>query len=128
VVSDSEQNKQAAREYVDLAFNQGQPEAAAERYQGPMYIQHNPMAADGAEPFIAFVKYLKSEYPEFRYEVKRVIAEGDLVVIHAHIRNSPDDRGQAVVDILRYENGKAVEHWDVIQPIPETAENDNTMF
>jgi predicted SnoaL-like aldol condensation-catalyzing enzyme len=127
-MSDPEQNKQAAREYVDLAFNQGRPDEAAERYQGPMYIQHNPMAADGAEPFIAFVKYLKSEHPEFTYEVKRVIAEGDLVVLHAHIRNSPDDRGQAVVDILRYENGKAVEHWDVIQPIPESAANDNTMF
>jgi predicted SnoaL-like aldol condensation-catalyzing enzyme len=127
-MSDPEQNKQAAREYVDLAFNQGQPEEAAKRYQGPMYIQHNPMAADGAEPFIAFVKHLKSEHPESRYEVKRIFAEGDYVIIHAHHTLGPDDRGLAIVDILRYENGKAVEHWDVIQPIPETAENDNTMF
>jgi predicted SnoaL-like aldol condensation-catalyzing enzyme len=127
-MSDPERNKQAAAEYVDLAFNQGRPEEAAERYQGPMYIQHNPMAADGAEPFIAFVKSFKTEFPESRYEIKRMIAEGDLVVIHAHVTNSPDDRGVAVVDILRYENGRAVEHWDVIQPIPETAANDNTMF
>jgi predicted SnoaL-like aldol condensation-catalyzing enzyme len=127
-MSDPERNKQAAAEYVDLAFNQGRPEEAAERYQGPMYIQHNPMAADGAEPFIGFVKHFKSEFPESRYEIKRMVAEGDLVVIHAHVTNSPDDRGVAVVDILRYENGKAVEHWDVIQPVPETAANDNTMF
>ena len=106
----------------------GVPRRRAERYQGPMYIQHNPMAADGAEPFIGFVKYLKSEHPESRYEIKRMIAEGDLVVIHAHVTNSPEDRGVAVVDILRFEDGKAVEHWDVIQPIPETAANDNTMF
>jgi predicted SnoaL-like aldol condensation-catalyzing enzyme len=127
-MSDVERNKQAAAEYVDLAFNRGQPEEAVERYQGPMYIQHNPMAADGGEPFIGFVKHLKSEHPETRYEIKRMIAEGDLVVIHAHVTNSPDDRGVAVVDILRFEDGRAVEHWDVIQPIPETAANDNTMF
>jgi predicted SnoaL-like aldol condensation-catalyzing enzyme len=127
-MSDPERNKQAAAEYVDLAFNQGKPEEATERYQGPMYIQHNPMAADGAEPFIGFVKHLKSEHPESRYEIKRMIAEGDLVAIHAHVTNSPEDRGVAVVDILRFEDGKAVEHWDVIQPIPETAANDNTMF
>ena len=127
-MSDTEQNKRAAVEYINLAFNEGKPDEAVERYQGPMYIQHNPMAADGAEPFIGFVKYLKSEHPESRYEIKRMIAEGDLVVIHAHVTNSPEDRGVAVVDILRFEDGKAVEHWDVIQPIPETAANDNTMF
>jgi predicted SnoaL-like aldol condensation-catalyzing enzyme len=127
-MSDVEQNKRAAVEYINLAFNEGKPEEAVERYQGPMYIQHNPMAADGAEPFIGFVKYLKSEHPESRYEIKRMIAEGDLVVLHAHVTNSPEDRGVAVVDILRFEDGKAVEHWDVIQPIPETAANDNTMF
>lgn len=127
-MSDLERNKRAAVEYVDLAFNQGRPEEAVARYQGPMYIQHNPMAADGAEPFIAFVKSFKGEFPESRYEVKRVIAEGDLVVLHAHVTNSPDDRGVAVVDILRFEDGRAVEHWDVIQPIPETSANDNTMF
>jgi predicted SnoaL-like aldol condensation-catalyzing enzyme len=127
-MSDPERNKQAAAEYVDLAFNQGRPEEAVERHQGPMYIQHNPMAADGGEPFIGFVKSLKAEFPESRYEIKRMIAEGDLVVLHAHVTNSPEDRGVAVVDILRFEDGKAVEHWDVIQPIPETAANDNTMF
>ena len=127
-MSDVEQNKRAAVEYINLAFNEGKPDEAVERYQGPMYIQHNPMAADGAEPFIGFVKYLKSEFPEFTYEVKRVIGEGDLVAVHGHLKNTPDDRGMAVVDILRYENGKAVEHWDVIQPIPEEAANENTMF
>ena len=67
-------------------------------------------------------------FPELHLDIKRMIAEGDLVVTHSHLENYPDDRGTAVVDLFRVENGKIVEHWDVLQPIPEQAANDNTMF
>ncbi len=56
------------------------------------------------------------------------MAEGDLVVTHGLIKTSSEDRGTAAADIFRLEDGKIVEHWDVLQPVPETAENDNTMF
>jgi predicted SnoaL-like aldol condensation-catalyzing enzyme len=68
------------------------------------------------------------QFPELNLEIKRVIAEGDLVVTHGLIKTSPDDRGLAAADIFRLEDGKIVEHWDVVQPVPETAANDNTMF
>jgi predicted SnoaL-like aldol condensation-catalyzing enzyme len=61
-------------------------------------------------------------------ETKRIVAEGDLVVIHSHLILKPGNRGSAVVEIFRLENDKIVEHWDVAQEIPETSANNNTMF
>jgi predicted SnoaL-like aldol condensation-catalyzing enzyme len=124
----AEQNKSTVREFYDLAFNQRQPEAAVTKYLGSTYRQHNPMAADGAEPFIGFVKWITGANPGLRFEFKRFIAEGDLVVVHSHLRPSQDARGTAVMDIFRLENGKIVEHWDVLQEVPATAQNENTMF
>jgi predicted SnoaL-like aldol condensation-catalyzing enzyme len=123
-----EQHKQVVIEWNDLAFDQRKPDEAVARYVGPGYRQHNPGAADGPEPFIRFVKWFAQTYPNFRIEPKRIFAEGDHVVLHSHLIREPGDRGMAVVDIFRLEDGKIVEHWDVVQEVPETAANDNTMF
>jgi predicted SnoaL-like aldol condensation-catalyzing enzyme len=127
-MADLEANKQAVRGFYERAFNEGDPEGAVERHLGSKYIQHNPQAADGSEAFIGFVKWYRGEFPQLAVEIKRMIAEDDLVVTHGVIKTSPDDRGTAAVDIFRLEDGKIVEHWDVLQPVPETAANDNTMF
>ena len=123
-----EANKRIVREWNALAINQRKPEEAVAKYLGPNYRQHNPGAADGAEPFIAAVNGFAQTFPEFRMEPKRIIAEGDIVVLHSHLIREPGDRGRAVVDIFRLENGKIVEHWDVVQEVPETSANNNTMF
>jgi predicted SnoaL-like aldol condensation-catalyzing enzyme len=123
-----EANKRIVHEWQDLALNQRKPEEAIAKYLGPHYRQHNPGAADGAEPFIGFVKWFAQTSPDFRMETKRIIAEGDYVVLHSHLIRKPGDRGMAVVDIFRLENGKIVEHWDVVQDVPETSANNNTMF
>jgi predicted SnoaL-like aldol condensation-catalyzing enzyme len=127
-VSDLERNKRIAVEFLELAFNERRPEEASARYQSPNYIQHNPNAADGPAAFIAFAKGFLAESPDLRLDIKRVIAEGDLVVLHIHATAAPDDRGVAAIDIFRLEDGKIVEHWDVSQPVPESSANDNTMF
>jgi len=124
----SEQNKTVVRAFYDLAFNQRQPEEAVAKYVGPSYRQHNPMAGDGPGPFIGFVNWLASSSPDFRFDFKRFIAEGDLVAVHSHLVPSTGARGTAVVDIFRLENGKIVVHWDVLQDVPESAQNKNTMF
>jgi predicted SnoaL-like aldol condensation-catalyzing enzyme len=126
--NDLENNKRLVREYYELAFNERKPEEAVEKYLGPYYRQHNPQAGDGAEPFIGFVKYYTQTYPDLHMEIKRLIAEGDLVVVHNHHTRYPGDRGVAVIDIFRLEDGKIVEHWDVLQDVPESAANNNTMF
>ena len=115
--------------YYERAFNDHEPEDAVERYVGSEYIQHNPMAPDGTDAFIAFVRAYVEQFPQLNIEIKRAIAEGDLVMTHGLLRTSPEDRGTAAADIFRLdENGKIVEHWDVLQPVPETSANDNTMF
>jgi predicted SnoaL-like aldol condensation-catalyzing enzyme len=100
----------------------------ARRYMGEEYRQHAPYATDGHAGVAEWVRKMKESFPQHRYEVKKVVAEGDLVVLHLHGINGLHPFGESVIDIFRIENGKVVEHWDVIQAIPETADNANTMF
>jgi predicted SnoaL-like aldol condensation-catalyzing enzyme len=124
-----ERNKATVVAYYTTAFNDQKPEEAVAKYGGPVYIQHNPRAADGFQAFIDFVKLFTTQNPQLHVDIKRVIAECDLVVTHSHLTLNPNDRGSAVADIFRLNRkGKVVEHWDVIQAVPETSANDNTMF
>jgi predicted SnoaL-like aldol condensation-catalyzing enzyme len=122
-----ESNKKTAVAFYDAAINQKNYEAAI-KYLGPQYKQHNPTAADGAEGLKGFIDFLKTRFPNQKGEIKRVIAEGDLVVLHVHSTRGDNTPGRAIVDIFRLENGKVVEHWDVIQDIPEKPANNNGMF
>jgi predicted SnoaL-like aldol condensation-catalyzing enzyme len=122
-----EGNKKTAIAFYEAAINQKNYDAAV-KYLGAHYKQHNPTAADGAEGLKGFIDFLKSKYPNQKGEIKRVIAEGDLVVLHVHSTRGDNTPGRAIVDIFRLENGKVVEHWDVIQDIPEKPANNNGMF
>ena len=123
-----EQNKEIAVNFLTMIFNEHKVAEAFELYADPIYIQHNPYAASGAEAAISFLGPYLEANPEARTDIKRVIAEGDLVAIHNNPRMNATDRGRAVVDIFRLENGKVVEHWDVVQDVPATSANENTMF
>jgi predicted SnoaL-like aldol condensation-catalyzing enzyme len=101
---------------------------AIDRYFGPEYHQHNPFAVDGVDGAKAGLGAYFEAFPEVTFSRKRVIAEGDLVVVHSHALTAPGERGTAFMDLFRVRNGKVVEHWDVIQDVPETSANDNTMF
>jgi predicted SnoaL-like aldol condensation-catalyzing enzyme len=127
VAQQAEANKRAVIEFYDLAINK-KDFAAASKYLGPRYIQHNPTAPDGAEGLKGFIEFLRAKLPELKSEIKRAWVDGDYVILHVHSVREPGTRGHAIVDIFRLENGKIVEHWDVIQDIPEKAANANGMF
>ncbi len=121
-------NKELVRSFYEQVFIKHQAEEGAKKYLAPDYIQHNPYVPTGRQSFIDyFVNFFKTN-PDARSEIKRIIGEGNLVVVHAHSKVNKKDRGLAVVDIFRVENGKIVEHWDVLQAIPEKSSNTNTMF
>lgn len=135
-MSDPLTNKSLVLDYFDLAFVQKKPAEAAERYLGSTYRQHDPRTPDGSEPFISAADGTPIDATG---EVKRALAEGEMVVVHAHLRDfdpaslglegeMDSERGVAVMNVYRVEDGRIVEHWDVYQAVPEHPANDNTMF
>lgn len=122
------ENKKIVTDFFTMGFTQKHIRQAFMTYVDPGYIQHNPIAQDGRDNAIAALEPFLNNAPDYSYEVKQVLADGDLVAVHGWSHNGPTDRGSAIVDIVRLKDGKIVEHWDVIQAIPEKSANAHPMF
>lgn len=121
------QNQAIVLRFYEQFFNQKDFQAALDVIV-PGYIQHNPSLATGRDAFIALFRGAFERAPNFRTQVIRSIAEGDLVWVHTHQRNNPSDLGRAIIDIYRLEGGKIVEHWDALTPVSASPANANTQF
>jgi predicted SnoaL-like aldol condensation-catalyzing enzyme len=129
-MKDNQKIRQLVLDFYEAALNEKNAEKARS-FLGEKYIQHNANVPDGPEGLMRLVKFRKEKFPEGRNEVKRVIADGDIVALHVHSVLVPGTPGRRIVDIFRVENNKVVEHWDVIQEIPQDLYapiNDNGLF
>ena len=127
-MGDLETKKRDVIAFYELMFNACRPREAIERYAGADYIQHNPHVASGKDGFIAYFERMAAEHPGKHVEIKRAFADGNHVILHCH-QVWPGGLEYAGIDIFRLDdNGKVVEHWDVLQELPETSANDNGMF
>jgi predicted SnoaL-like aldol condensation-catalyzing enzyme len=125
--TDTERNRKVVADFAKMFYDERNVRGAFEKYVADGYIQHNPNIADGRAAAIAALQPMFSRQGA-QFDVKRILVDDDMAVIHLRGRGSASDLGGAVADIYRLKDGKIVEHWDVVQPVPEDPANDNTMF
>ncbi len=125
--SQEEANKKLAVDFYNLALNDKQPDAAMKLISSA-FKQHSVLVADGFTGLRNFLEWVRTKQPKLHADITRVFADGNYVILDVHMIRQPGDRGLAIAEIYRVQDGKLAEHWDRIQEIPAKSKNDNGMF
>ncbi|RVU07238.1 polyketide cyclase [Novosphingobium umbonatum] len=123
----TERNRAIISDFAQIFYGKRDVRTAFNRYVAPDYIQHNAGILDGRDEAIAALEPMFSQ-PEARFEVKRIIVDGNMAVIHLYGRAGSVGSGGTVADIYRLKDGKIVEHWDILQPIAANTKNPHPYF
>jgi predicted SnoaL-like aldol condensation-catalyzing enzyme len=123
-----DENKRLVTEFYELAINQQKPAEAARKYIEFPYRQHNPEVVDGPDGFVQFISAMQEKHPKLKVVISKVLADDDLVALHVHLTREASDPGLAIAELFRLKNGKIIEHWDVVQPVPAKTASGNSMF
>ncbi|MFM0527339.1 nuclear transport factor 2 family protein (plasmid) [Paraburkholderia strydomiana] len=123
-----EKNKEIVLAFYKEAHFDGDVDGAIARYVGNTYIQHTAAAEDGVEGLRNYINFFLKTFPNAKGDIRRVIADGDIVAVHAHWTNLVSKNGDVGVDFFRVQDGRLVEHWDVMQAIPDASKNENTVY
>ncbi|WIY03498.1 nuclear transport factor 2 family protein [Amycolatopsis mongoliensis] len=126
-MTETQRNKEVVLAFLRTAFTEKRPADAFAAYVGDDYVQHNPHAPAGADASAEYLAGFVVRFPELSLEVRRVVAEDDLVCTHSLMRLTPGSRGSAIADVMRVRDGRIVEHWDVVQEVPESTAGGNPM-
>ncbi|WP_347552765.1 nuclear transport factor 2 family protein [Pseudalkalibacillus hwajinpoensis] len=120
-------NKEIAVSFLQLVAS-GKVREAYRNYIGPRFFHHNPFFRGDSDSLMLAMEEDASNNPDKTFKVKLAIEERDLIAVHSHIKQNPEDRGVAVVHIFRFQDNQIVELWDLGQPIPKNSPNENGVF
>ena len=115
-------NVKVVVDFFQHLMNEHDFEYTLNTYGGGSYIQHNRAIPNEISGLVNYVKTLTKRFPDYSFDVKRIFADGDFVILHSHTTMKAKHRGNEkkgfiIIDTFRLENGRLAEHWDAIQPI-----------
>jgi len=122
----AEHNKKIVVEFYQKLFGD-KDISVIDQYIAEDYIQHNPIAADGRLALKEIATKWLSNQPKIKVDFQKIAADGDLVFLHIKTKNF-SGKALSLIDIFRLKDGKIVEHWDVMQEVPDKSANPHPMF
>ncbi|WP_150465727.1 nuclear transport factor 2 family protein [Francisella sp. SYW-2] len=112
---------------LNVIFNKGNVDEVS-KYLGKTYIQHYPSAEDGPDGLITYLNGLGDKKVFTRVETRKIFACNDYVILENIFYSSKNDLGTAAINTFRVKDGKIIEHWELMEPIPKEAKNNNGIF
>lgn len=120
-------NKDKAIEFLHLAAS-GRPREGAKRLVHPDFVHHNPYFKGDTESLLRAMEENAKEYPDKKFEILRVLEDGDLVAVHERVKLTPESPVIALIHIFQFKDGKMIEEWEAATMEPDDMPNENGMF